>query len=165
MTMLIDRRTLLIGASALMLPRPALAEDAVQEVQMLNVHPEDRRKRMVFYPLIQVVQPGDTIKFLSVDPGHNSQSIEGMIPEGAEAWKSRTSQDFELTLTVPGIYGYKCTPHYATGMVGLIIVEGEGKLDNLEAARAVRQRGRAAQVFDEIWAQAEADGLLSETAA
>lgn len=165
MTMLIDRRTLLIGASALMLTRPALAEDAVHEVQMLNVHPEDRRKRMVFYPLIQVVQPGDTIKFLSVDPGHNSQSIEGMIPEGAEAWKSRTSQDFELTLTVPGIYGYKCLPHYATGMVGLIIVEGEGKLDNLEAARAVRQRGRAAQVFDEIWAQAEADGLLSETAA
>lgn len=147
----------------MLLAGPVAAEGTAHEVQMLNMHPEDRRKRMVFYPLIQVVQPGDTVKFLSVNPGHNTQSMDGMIPEGAESWKSRPSQDFEVTLTVPGIYGYQCQPHYATGMVGLIIVEGEGKLDNLEAARAVRQRGRAATTFEEIWAQAEADGLLTET--
>ncbi|WP_306117708.1 MULTISPECIES: pseudoazurin [unclassified Roseitalea] len=162
MAIMIERRALLIGASALLLTRPALAEATTHEVQMLNVHPDNPRQRMVYDPLIQVVQPGDTVRFVSVNPGHNSESIEGMIPEGAEPWKSRPSQDFEVTLTVPGIYGYKCLPHYATGMVGLIIVEGEGKLDNLEAARSVRQRGRAAQVFDEIWAQAEADGLLTE---
>lgn len=51
----------------------------------------------------------------------------------------------------------------SAGMVGLIVVEGEGKFDNLEAARAVRQRGRAKSTFEAIWEQAEADGLLPET--
>ena len=88
-----------------------------------------------------------------------------MVPDGAEAWKGRVNEEIELSLTVPGFYGYKCLPHFATGMVGLIVVEGEGKLNNLEAARAVRHRGRAAQIFDEIWAEAEAAGLLEESTA
>lgn len=164
MSTIIQRRTLLVGAAAMMAVPPAFAEGTMHEVQMLNMHPEDRRRRMVFYPLLQVVQPGDTVKFISVNPGHNAESLEGMTPEGAEPFKGRVNEEIEVTLTVPGFYGYKCLPHFATGMVGLIVVEGEGKLANLEAARGVRHRGRASQVFDEIWAQAETDGLLEETA-
>jgi pseudoazurin len=101
------------------------------------------------------------VSFVPTDRSHNSASIDGMIPEAAEPWDGRINQSIDVTLTVPGIYGYKCTPHLALGMAGLIIVEGEGKLDNLEAAKAVRQRGRATQVWEEIWAEAEAAGLLS----
>ncbi len=160
MKTIIQRRTVLIGGAALLAAPPAFAQGAMHEVQMLNMHPEDRRRRMVFYPRLQAIQPGDTVKFVSVNPGHNSESLEGMVPDGAEPWKGRVNEEIELTLTVPGFYGYKCLPHFATGMVGLIVVQGEGKLNNLEAARAVRHRGRGAQVFDEIWAEAEAAGLL-----
>ena len=142
--------------------RPAFAQDGtVHEVQMLNVDPDNRRNRMVFKPRVQVVQPGDTVRFLSVDRGHNSVSKEGMIPEGAEGWRSQLNEDFDVTLTEPGFYGYYCQPHETTGMVGLIVVEGEGMMDNYEAAQEVRQRGRAADVWEEIWAEVEEMGLTA----
>lgn len=165
MSIILDRRTVLAGMAALAATRPGFAqnaEPAVHEVQMLNVDPENRRERMVYIPALIAVNPGDTVRWLSVNPGHNAESIADMIPQGAESWKSRPSQDFEITLTVPGIYGYKCTPHFATGMVGLIVVRGEGMTDNLEAARAVRHRPRPAQKrFEAMFAQAEEEGMLT----
>jgi pseudoazurin len=140
---------------------PSVVRAATHEVDMLNVHPDDRRQRMVFYPRLLSVQPGDTVKFVAVDRGHNSSSIDGMLPDGADVWVGKINEEVEVTLEIPGFYGYKCTPHLTLGMVGLIVVEGEGKLDNLEAARSVTHRGRAKVAFEEIWAQAEADGLLS----
>lgn len=133
-------------------------------VEMLNYHPTDDKKRMVFYPLITVVQPGESVLFKRVDGGHDSASIDGMIPEGAEPWRGKIGQDITVTFTRPGFYGYVCSPHATMGMVGLIVVEGPGKLDNLDAARAVQHRGRANRIWGEIWAQAEADGLLEPTA-
>lgn len=161
MSMRIGRRTLLAGAAALVATRPAMAQGAVHDVEMLNTHPENRRLRMVFHPRLIVIEPGDMVRFLPTDRGHNSASIDGMLPEGAESWQGRLNQQVDVTLPDPGFYGYQCTPHVSLGMVGLIVVRGDGMHDNLEAARAVRQRGRAAAIWDEIWAEAEADGLLS----
>lgn len=128
---------------------------------MLNEHPENKRLRMVFTPRVIGVEQGDTVLFKSVDRGHNSASIDGMLPEGAEPWTGKLSKDIEVTFQVPGVYGYVCTPHEAMGMVGLVIVNGEGKLDNLEAAKSVKHRGRANLVFDELWAEAEVAGLMA----
>jgi hypothetical protein len=47
------------------------------------------------------------------------------------------------------------------GMVGLIVVEGPGKLDNLEAAKSVKHRGKAKKVWAKIWKKAETDGFTS----
>lgn len=161
MTLLITRRTLLAATATFAVPQFAAAQGATHEIQMLNKHPEDAKKRMVFYPLIQVGQPGDTFTFKAVDKGHNSVSIEGMIPEGAEAWKGQISKEVSATLQQPGVYGYRCVPHQAVGMVGLIIIQGPGMTDNVEAAKAVKHRGKARAVFQEIWAQVETDGLLA----
>jgi len=157
----LSRRHILIGAGAtgLMLAGPSWA--ATHEVQMLNQHPEDRKRRMVFYPRLLQAQAGDTITFTPVDPAHNSASIDGMIPDGAEAWNGRMNKEISVTLDVPGFYGYKCTPHVALGMVGLIVVEGEGKMANYEAAKAVKHRGRVKRVFEEIWAEVEESGLAA----
>lgn len=160
MTFSIPRRSLMIGASALLLARPAFAQ-TVHDVEMLNADPNNPRVRNVYSPRVLSIQPGDTVRFLSVNPGHNAQSINGMTPAGGETFRGRINEEIEVTLTVPGIYGYQCLPHYSTGMVGLIVVEGDGKLDNLAEAQGVRHRGLAARVFDEIWAEAEAAGLLS----
>lgn len=116
---------------------------------------------MVFYPRILQVNSGDTVTFESVDKGHNSASIKGMIPDGAESWKGKINKDVSVTFEQPGFYGYVCTPHGTNGMVGLIVVEGEGKLDNLESAKKVKQRGKSKKAFKAIWEEAEEMGLLS----
>ncbi|MBO6790998.1 MAG: pseudoazurin [Rhodobacteraceae bacterium] len=168
MSRLHSRRTFLAGtAAATLLPALPLAADGHEPVtiEMLNRHPTDRSLRNVFYPRVVSVPAGQKVLFKATDRGHNSASIDGMIPEGAEEWSGRINEDLEVTFDVPGIYGYKCTPHVGTGMVALIVVEGEGKLDNLEAAQDVRQRGRAKKTFEEIWEEAAEMGLLEPSSA
>ena len=160
-----NRRTFLKGmgilSTVLAAPKLLLADGHSHIVQMLNKDPDDKKKKMVFYPRILQVNSGDTVIFESVDKGHNSASIKGMIPEGAEAWKGKINKDITVTFDKPGYYGYICTPHGTNGMVGLVVVEGEGKLDNLEAAQKVKQRGKSKKAFKEIWEEAEEMGLLS----
>ena len=62
--------------------------------------------RMVFYPRIMVVKSVDVILFKATNKGHNSASIEGMLPVGAEAWKGKINKDIEVKFDVPVIYGY-----------------------------------------------------------
>lgn len=163
MALLLKRRTVLAGAAALSVMPVArvLADGHSHTVELLSKHPEDKKLRNVFLPRLLVVQPGDTVLFQSVDKGHNSVSIDGMIPDGAEEWKGGIGKDIAVTFEKPGYYGYQCVPHASVGMVGMVIVEGEGKLDNLEAAKSVKQRGKAKKVFNEIWEEAEAQGLTA----
>lgn len=90
---------------------------------------------MQFEPAFLQVAPGDTVTFVPTDKGHSSDSIDGMIPDGATPWQGKISQGITVTLTVPGVYGYKCLPHFGLGMVGLIEVGTSPS--NLEAAKAV----------------------------
>ncbi|MEM8970442.1 MAG: pseudoazurin [Pseudomonadota bacterium] len=147
-----------IGISTLMLFSTSVGSIAGEThvVEMLNKHPTDKKKRMVYLPAVVYAKPGDTIKFVSKSKGHNVESMKGMLPDGAEKWKSRLSKDFELTLSKPGVYGYRCTPHYGAGMVGLIVVEGDGVKETLETAKKVRTVGRAKRVFKELFAEVEA---------
>ncbi len=165
MSALFTRRTVLITAAtatgAALVSSHGLAQGTVHEVQMLNVHPENPGKVMVFYPQLLRIQPGDQVTFVLTDPAHNSQTTDGMLPDGAEGWIGQMNQEITVTLRQPGFYGYHCLPHHAMGMVGLIVVEGDGMFDNLDAARSVQHAGLAAQVWNEIWAEAEANGWLS----
>ena len=144
MTLKLSRRAVIAAGTMALVARPSFAQ-TMHEIQMLNAHPDNPRLRQVFFPRIHVVQPGDTVKFQAVDRGHNSAVVDGMINDEVEA-----------TLDQPGFYGYQCTPHASVGMVGLVIVEGEGMMDNLEAAQGVRQRGKARAVWEEIWEEVAA---------
>ncbi|MEM9206804.1 MAG: pseudoazurin [Pseudomonadota bacterium] len=162
MAQLIQRRTVLVGMSALAIAGPTVARASTEHtVEMLNRDPDDRKRAQIFKPLITTVEPGDSIVFASTDRGHNSQSDEDMIPEGVEGWKGKLNDNISVTFEKPGVYGYRCLPHYALGMVGLVIVRGEGMADNLEAAMGVRHRGRAGKVWEEIWAQVESENLMA----
>lgn len=101
----------------LMLAAPALAE--THEVQMYN---RSENGPMIYEPSFLQIAPGDTVRFVPTQPSHNAATIDGMIPEGAEPFKSKINEDFSVTLTVPGTYGIKCSPHFAMGMVMLIEV-------------------------------------------
>ena len=45
-----------------------------------------------------------------------------MVPADGQPFKSKLGKDFSVTLTEPGFYGIKCSPHYAMGMVMAIEV-------------------------------------------
>jgi pseudoazurin len=77
------------------------------------------------------------VKFLATNPGHNAQTIAGMLPDGETEQKGAMGKDFVLTVKTPGVYGIKCLPHYSMGMVALVQV-GKGPSPNLSAARAVK---------------------------
>ncbi len=154
----ITRRTFVVTATGAAVAAtsglPALAMDAQTiEVSMLNKATDNPRERMVYEPALIRANPGDTIKFVSVDKGHNMELMEGGVPDGVELVKSKASEDFELTVEAEGTYLVKCTPHYATGMVAIIAV-GDHTI-NLDAAKEVRQRGKAKGRFEELFAELE----------
>jgi pseudoazurin len=125
---------------------PALAADF--EVKMLN---KGAAGAMVFEPAFVQVQPGDTVTFVPTDKGHNVETIKDMLPEGAETFKSKINEEFTVTFDKIGVYGIKCTPHFAMGMVGLIFVGDD--LTNLDAIKAVKVPKKVGERFDEIYAE------------
>ncbi|MEM1046636.1 MAG: pseudoazurin [Pseudomonadota bacterium] len=96
----------------------ALAETF--EIQMLNKGSDG--ERMVFEPAFVQAQPGDTIKFIAADKGHNAELNKGMHPKGVEVFKGKINEEIEVTLDVEGVYGVICKPHFAMGMVMTIAV-------------------------------------------
>jgi pseudoazurin len=58
--------------------------------------------------------------------------VPGMIPEGAESFDSKMSQDIKVVFTVPGVYVIACKPHMALGMVGLVVVGNPVNLDKID---------------------------------
>ena len=86
-----------------------------------------------FQPLVVFAEPGDTIVWQNM-AGHDAASMNGMIPEGAEAWQSKMGEIYSITVDKEGTYLYKCTPHASLGMMGAIIVGGN--TDNLETIKA-----------------------------
>lgn len=169
MSMKMNRRTMLASSAAAIgvLSATGVRADGhtMHTIEMLNKNPDNPRQRMVYLPRVLRVKAGDSVMFKSVDKGHNAELLEDMKPEGAEEWSTKIGSDEEVTFDKPGIYGIRCTPHYSTGMVGLIVVEGEGMLDNLEDAKGARHRGKAKKVFGEIWDEAEEAGLLEDVSA
>ncbi|MCX7560175.1 pseudoazurin [Sulfitobacter sp. F26204] len=111
------RTTLTTLALGLALSTTALAE--THEVKMLNKGAEGK---MIFEPSFLQIAVGDSVLFLPTDKGHNAESIEGMMPEGAESFKGKMNKEVEATFDVEGVYGIMCKPHYAMGMVMTIEV-------------------------------------------
>jgi pseudoazurin len=103
---------------------------------------------MVFEPAYLQIEPGDTVTFVPTDPSHNAESIKGMLPEGAESWKGAINQEVTVIFDQEGVYGYKCLPHYAMGMVGIVQVGSTAS--NLDTAQAVKHPGRAADRMAEL---------------
>jgi len=112
-------RTLATGlALAALMGGAAFAETF--EVKMLNKGADG--ERMVFEPGFVQAAPGDTIKFIATDKGHNAETAKGMVPEGADGFKGKINEEIEVTLDTEGVYGVLCKPHYAMGMVMTIAV-------------------------------------------
>ncbi|MBI1291449.1 pseudoazurin [bacterium] len=134
--------TLVLGAAVAM---AANANAAEHTIEMLN---KGEKGAMVFQPDFVKAEIGDTIRFVPTDKGHNAESIKGMLPVGFEPFKGKFGKEVILTVDRQGIYGVKCTPHYAMGMVALIEV-GEG--GSAQQAAAVKHPGKAGKTFAELF--------------
>ncbi len=136
----------LAGAAALLAClSPSISGAAEFKISMMN-HGADGD--MQFDPQLLKISPGDTVHFVAVDKGHNAQSIDGMIPDGAKPFSGPIGGDLTVTLTVPGVYGYRCSPHGTLGMVGLIVV---GNPVNEDQAKSAAMPGMAGHVFARLF--------------
>lgn len=77
---------------------------------------------MDFAPAYVRIAPGDTVRFVAQDKSHNAESIRELTPPGGVLFKGAMNSDVVVKFTRPGLYGYKCLPHFAMGMVGLVQV-------------------------------------------
>jgi pseudoazurin len=135
------RKIIMLGALAAALGAAGAASAAEVEVKMLNKGTEGV---MVFEPALVKVAPGDTVKFVASDKGHNAESIETMLPEGGTKFVGKINEELAITFDKPGVYGFKCKPHYGMGMVGMIVV---GDAPNVDQAKAATHPGKAKQAF------------------
>lgn len=139
------RKVIVLGALVAALGFAGTAGAAEVEVKMLNKGTEGV---MVFEPAFVKVNPGDTVKFVASDKGHNVESIETMLPEGGAAFVGKINEELTITFDKPGVYGYKCKPHYGMGMVGMIVV---GEPANVDQAKAAAHPGKAKQAFSGLF--------------
>ncbi|KOC28587.1 blue copper protein [Comamonas testosteroni] len=128
---------------------PLVAAETI-EIKMLNRGPHGA---MVYEPEFVKIAPGDSVKFLATSSGHDAVSITGMAPAGATPFRGKTNQEITVTMTEPGLYGVKCQPHYAMGMVMLIQV-GDSSLSKLSVPDDVPEQAK--QRFQDIVARAHA---------
>ena len=106
---------------------PVIAAD--HTVEMLS---SSNGEMMVFKPAVLKIAPGDSVTWKATNPGHNTASIAEMTPDANLEWNGKINEELKITFTKEGVYGYKCTPHYVLGMIGIIAV-GDN-LANLDAS-------------------------------
>jgi len=114
------------------------------EIKMLN---KGADRYMVFEPEIVRIKPGDTVKFIAADKGHNAVTIKELLPSGAEPFRGKINEELAITLSTPGVYGFRCDPHYTLGMVGVVVV---GEPANLDAAKQAKLPGKAGEVMTRL---------------
>ena len=102
---------------------------AAHTVEMLS---SSNGEMMVFKPAVLKIAPGDSVTWKATNPGHNTASIAEMTPDASLEWNGKINEELKITFTKEGVYGYKCTPHYILGMIGIIAV-GDN-LANLSAS-------------------------------
>lgn len=141
------RKFMTAAAMAAVLAMAGAAGAAEHEILMLN---KGEKGVMVFEPDFVRAAPGDTIRFVATDKGHNAETIKGMLPDGVDGFKGKINEEIVFTVDAEGVYGIKCTPHYGMGMVMLVTV---GDAVNLAEAEAVKHPGKARTVFAELFGQ------------
>ena len=140
----------LLAAPAFVLARAGAGVAAEHEVHMLN---KGESGTMVFEPAFVKAAPGDTIHFIPTDKSHNVEAIKEILPDGVELFKGKINEEYTLTVTEAGLYGVKCTPHFAMGMVALIQV-GDAPA-NLDTAKTAKLPKKARERMDAEIAQVQ----------
>jgi pseudoazurin len=126
-------------ASAILAVASLPATAAEHVINMLNKGADG--SPMVFEPSFVRAAVGDTIKFVPVDKGHFAVALPGMWPKDVAEAKGAMNKEFVVTMEKDGLYGFKCTPHYAMGMVALVQVGNAPVTDEIKAIKLPGKAG------------------------
>ena len=96
------RKVIVLGALVAAIGFAGAAGAAEVEVKMLNKGAEGV---MVFEPAFVKINPGDTVKFVASDKGHNVETIETMLSEAGKAFAGKVNEDLAITFDQPGVDG------------------------------------------------------------
>jgi pseudoazurin len=121
-----------LAAAAGLFLAPA-AHAAEYQVKLVN---SGSQGMMAFEPGFMKVKPGDSIRFVPTDQGHMVDSIEGMAPAGVAPVNGVMGKETVIKFAKPGLYGFKCNPHLAFGMVMIVEAGSAGNLAQVQAAAA-----------------------------
>lgn len=113
------RHVSMLAAAAAVLTLAGGARAADVEVKL--VHKGADGEAMVFEPAFLKIAPGDTVKFVATDKGHNVENIKGMLPEGAAQFVGKNEKDVAVKFDREGVYGVKCPPHHGICMIVMIV--------------------------------------------
>ena len=103
------------------------------EIQMLN---KGKDGAMVFEPAAVKIAPGDTVTFIPTDKSHNAETVKGILPDGATAFKGKMNEKITVTFDVAGAYVVKCAPHLGMGMAAAIVVgDAPANLDAIKTGK------------------------------
>ena len=119
-----------------------LSQGSEHTIKMLN---SGEGGQMIFEPAVIKVSKGDTIHFKAIDMSHNSATIDGMMPESAEAWSGQLNNDISVTLEEEGVYVYQCDPHVMMAMIGVIQV---GEAVNISQIREASNKLKSSFVMN-----------------
>ena len=120
-----------VAAAPVAVKKVELSEGSEHTVKMLN---SGDGGQMIFEPAVLKVSVGDTIHFKAADMSHNSASIDGMLPNGAESWSGQMNTDISVTLNTEGVYVYQCDPHVMMAMIGVIQVGEAVNMNEIKTA-------------------------------
>ena len=120
-----------VAAAPVAVKKVELSEGSEHTVKMLN---SGDGGQMIFEPAVLKVSVGDTIHFKAADMSHNSASIDGMLPDGAESWSGQMNADISVTLDTEGVYVYQCDPHVMMAMIGVIQVGEAVNMNEIKTA-------------------------------
>lgn len=142
-------------ASAIVLASLAASGASAAEVkiEMLNTD-KAANLAMAFKPGLVTINKGDTVKWVATNPGHNVAFLQNGVPAGVALFTSPPVKEITYKFDKPGIYLYKCVPHFGLGMVGLVVVGGDKS--NLAAVKAVYVPPLAKKRLEPLFAQIEA---------
>ena len=103
------------------------------KTEVIHMRSDALGSRVWFDPIGLFVEPGATVRWVvsanvhtttAYHPKNDHHSLR--IPDGAVPWDSgylvKPGAAFDITLRIPGVYDYYCTPHEGAGMVGRIVV-------------------------------------------
>ena len=115
-------------AAAVLIPFLLAVPASAVEVRIETLN-KSGDQRFVYTPDLVRIEPGDTVVFVPTDKGHNTVSIDDMVPNGVKPINIGFNKQGAVTFDRPGVYGIKCTPHAGLGMVALIVV-GDAAIDD-----------------------------------
>ncbi len=123
-----------------------------QVMDMRALTPEDLYQ---FVPNYYWIEPGDVIRFLNSTGNHSVKSTPGIWPEGAERVDLQHKESYDVKMTVPGVYGFKCKVHSRHGMFALVVVGSPDS--NLKQVEFTNMNDRAVEVFKGLFEKLESD--------